>query len=193
MQSVASWHHSVGVCLLWVLCPSCCLQLCATATCSLNPTAHWIAQVYALVEQQQAQPQQPGAALPAQQLLRCVSTLAGLKYTQPVQLAAWLEAATADQCASASRASQPATAAAASTGSYRQVLSGLRMRDLSTLIANLARSGVRPSNLWLLAFMQVSHRAGLYAQQDAAQTGVHEGAVEHHHVCAYCARCLACS
>jgi hypothetical protein len=121
--------------------------------------------VYALIEQQQqqqAQPQQPRTSLPAHQLLRCVSTLAGLKYTQPVQLAAWLEAATADQCARASRAPAAAPAAAAAgTGNYRQVLAGLRMRDLSTLIANLARSGVRPSKLWLLAFMQVSHRAGL--------------------------------
>jgi hypothetical protein len=134
-------------------------------------------QVYALIEQQQ---QQPSSSLSAQELLRCVSTLAGLKYTQPLQLGAWLEAAATDKpapvssstAAAAGVAASPApsgtaaagaagaagagaAAAVAGSGSYRQVLAGLRMRELSALISNLARAGVRPSNVWLLAFMQV--------------------------------------
>lgn len=95
-----------------------------------------------------------------------MSTLAGLKYTQPLQLGTWLEAAATDKPAPVSSGTAQAAAAAmvapvaaaaavADSGSYRKVLAGLRMRELSALIANLARAGVRPSNVWLLAFMQV--------------------------------------
>lgn len=120
--------------------------------------------------EQQQQQQQPGNILPAQQLLRCVSTLAGFKYAQQAQLATWLEAAAVAQPgqaatapaqgANAPGAGAPAAVASGSIGSYRQVLAGLRMRELSALIANLARSGVRPTNLWLLAFMQVRKAVG---------------------------------
>jgi len=139
-------------------------------------------QVYASIDQnlqqQQQQPPQPqatqlGGSLSPQQLLKGIRSLAGLKYTQPVQLASWLEAA-APPAQQAAGSTQPHTAAgsaaaaaaggvdggggaaaAAGITGYRQVLSTLRMHELAALIANLARAGVRPSNVWLLAFMQV--------------------------------------
>lgn len=120
-----------------------------------------------LLLQQQQGLLQPDSTLPPQQLLRCVSTLAGLKYSQPVQLASWLQAA-ADGASAASgnpaAAGSTTTAAAAGAsgpaatadyGSYQRVLKQLPLHELSALISNLARAGVRPSNAWLLAFMQV--------------------------------------
>lgn len=122
-----------------------------------------------LLHQQQEGLLPRGSTLPPQQLLRCISTLAGLKYSQPVQLAGWLQAAAATHRPPGGAAKPPAglTAGAApapaaagqaldvDSGSYRQALQQLQVWELSALVANLARSGVRPSNAWLLAFMQV--------------------------------------
>jgi hypothetical protein len=68
------------------------------------------------------------------QLLQCVSCLAQLKYCQPEQLAAVLDQVTA----------------------ARPGLLTLNVQHLAALTANLARAGVRPSNAWLVALMQVS-------------------------------------
>lgn len=138
-------------------------------------------QVYASIEQllltqeaqqlplQQQQKQHGRESLSPQQLLRSVSILAGLKYTQPVQLSAWLEAAAGgqhspDKPVQLTATQQPAAAAAgagaaaivaAGSVSHRQLLTSLKMWELAALVANLARAGARPSNVWLLAFMQV--------------------------------------
>lgn len=134
-------------------------------------------QIDQLLFQQQQDLLQPSSSLPPQQLLRCISTLAGLKYSQPVQLAGWLQAAATPHKppgtavklpavttagAAAAAAAGQAAAADVDIGSYRQALLQLRVFELCALVANLARSGVRPSNAWLLAFMQVGGVCGLF-------------------------------
>jgi hypothetical protein len=139
------------------------------AALSYVSTPQVYVQIDQLLFQQQQGLLQLRSTLPPQQLLRCISTLAGLKYSQPVQLAGWLLAAAAPltQPGTASKPPAATTAGAAASaavgqaaadvdiGSYRQALQQLRVFELCGLVANLARSGVRPSNAWLLAFMQV--------------------------------------
>lgn len=80
----------------------------------------------------------PHSALQPPDLLRCISTLAALKYSQPARLAALLDLRSAG----------------------RPGLSCLRMQQLSGLVAALTRAGVKPSNAWLLALMQVCGSMG---------------------------------
>jgi hypothetical protein len=74
------------------------------------------------------------APLRPRDLLRCISSLASLKYSMPGRLQVLLE-------------SGPAGG--------RAGLAGLRMQQLAALAGSLARAGVRPSNVWLVGLMQV--------------------------------------
>lgn len=79
------------------------------------------------------------AGMQPRELLCCISGLASLKYSMPVQLAELLEQGPAGG---------------------RAGLSGLRLQQLASLITNLAKAGVRPSNAWLVALMQVGEMVG---------------------------------
>lgn len=124
--------------------------MCACACASCVRIDQVYAQLDVFVQQHQHQhQQQPGSVLLSpEQLLQCVSTLAGLKYTQPVQLGLYLHAAAVHTGAARTQPMQQ-------PDGYRQVLGSLSMSQLSGLVWSLGRTGVRPNNTWLLAFMQV--------------------------------------
>jgi hypothetical protein len=112
-------------------------------------------------QQQQQQRQQRDATMQPRDVLRCISALAGLKYSDAARLAQLLEPSAAAAAAGTQQATPPAPGAlGSSTSTARRALLGLRVDQLAALASNLAQAGMRPSNAWLLAFMQVGGSRG---------------------------------